>query len=361
LALGAKSKRRPTEEGSATDPDRPAPVENRARSPSPEPETSAPTASASKPTHKDEKTDDLEAIKKAVDDAASVGGGLWLSYLGFLFYLAIAAGAVTHADLFLENPVKLPFLNVDLPLLAFFFVAPILFVIVHAYTLVHLVMLTEKAKRFHEAAHDAKRNIDPTRRENLQWQLPSNIFTQFLAGPSKLRGGLFGLALRAIAWITLVIAPILLLLLMQIQFLAFHSSFIAWTQRLALVVDFALIWWLWGKILSVREVDGTQRNWTHRMWSAAGLALSLAVVLFSGAVATFPREWQEHYLPSAEIFLQSTICGRNPKSSPSVIGSPAIVIGHGIRKRCRSTTGCSNPLSIRRPAADGCPYPARSS
>jgi len=46
-----------------------------------------------------EKADDLEAIKKAVDDAASVGGGLWVSYLGFLFYLAIAAGAVTHADL----------------------------------------------------------------------------------------------------------------------------------------------------------------------------------------------------------------------------------------------------------------------
>jgi len=52
------------------------------------------------------KADDLEAIKKAVDDAAAVGGGLWLPYLGFLFYLAIAAGAVTHADLF-EKPVKI--------------------------------------------------------------------------------------------------------------------------------------------------------------------------------------------------------------------------------------------------------------
>ena len=41
-------------------------------------------------------------------------------------YLAIAAGAVTHADLFLERTVKLPFLNIELPLLAFFFLAPIL-------------------------------------------------------------------------------------------------------------------------------------------------------------------------------------------------------------------------------------------
>ncbi len=84
------------------------------------------------------KADDLEAIKKAVDDAASVGGALWVSYLFVLFYLAVAAGAVTHADLFLEKPVKLPFLGVELPLFWFFVLAPFLFVIVHALCLVHL-------------------------------------------------------------------------------------------------------------------------------------------------------------------------------------------------------------------------------
>lgn len=99
------------------------------------------------------KADDLEAIKQAVDDAASVSGGLWLSYLFVLFYLAVAAGAVTHADLFFEKAVKLPFLGIDLPLVAFFLLAPILFLIVHAYTLVHLVMLTDKAKRYHQALY----------------------------------------------------------------------------------------------------------------------------------------------------------------------------------------------------------------
>lgn len=84
-----------------------------------------------------EKADDLEAIKKAVEDAASISGGLWLSYLFALFYIAVAAGAVKHEDLLLENPVKLPFLNIELPLKAFFFLAPILFLITHAYTLAH--------------------------------------------------------------------------------------------------------------------------------------------------------------------------------------------------------------------------------
>jgi hypothetical protein len=62
------------------------------------------------------KADDLEEIKKLVEDAAAVSGGLWLSYLFVLSYIAIAAGAVTHEDLLLVRPVKLPLLNVELPL-----------------------------------------------------------------------------------------------------------------------------------------------------------------------------------------------------------------------------------------------------
>ena len=70
------------------------------------------------------KARDLEALRDAVVDAAGVSAGLWLSYLFVLFYLLIAVGGITHRDLFLENPVKLPFLNVDLPLIGFFVVGP---------------------------------------------------------------------------------------------------------------------------------------------------------------------------------------------------------------------------------------------
>jgi uncharacterized protein YjbI with pentapeptide repeats len=240
--------------------------------------------------------DDLEAIKKAVDDAASVGGGLWLSYLFVLFYLAVAGGAVTHADLFFENPVKLPFLNVELPLLAFFFLAPILFLFVHAYTLVHLVFLTEKGKRFDEAVRRQR-----TGEDGLRQGLPSNIFIQFLAGPPKVRAGPFGWLLRVIAWSTLAVAPILLLLLFQLQFLPFHNSFITWSQRIVLLADLGLIWWLWRTILTGRD-PVKNRPWARRAWGVVGIALSVFVVLFSLTAATFPGEWQEDHLLSAVVF-----------------------------------------------------------
>ncbi len=284
----------PPKGGLPTDAGGAAPDEARPSSP-PEPQPPAPATPARELPPTTEKADDLEAIKKAVDDAAAVGGGLWLSYLFVLFYLAVAAGAVTHADLFFENPVKLPFLNIELPLLAFFFVAPILFLVVHAYALVHLVMLTDKAKRYHQALHDPEHNVEDAARENLQWQLPSNIFIQFLAGPSGLRGGLFGWLLRAIGWATLVIAPIILLLMMQVQFLPFHSLFITWIQRLTLLVDLALIWWLWSRILSGREVDRRDPQAALNAFEIA-LLLSVAAILFSWTIGTFPGELQERFL-----------------------------------------------------------------
>jgi hypothetical protein len=39
---------------------------------------------------------DLEGLRNAVVDAASVGTGLWFSYLFVLFYLAVAVVGVTH-------------------------------------------------------------------------------------------------------------------------------------------------------------------------------------------------------------------------------------------------------------------------
>ncbi|HEX3522997.1 MAG TPA: hypothetical protein VHT52_13025 [Stellaceae bacterium] len=95
------------------------------------------------------KAKDLGALRDAVVDATSVSAGLWISYLFALFYFAIAAGAVTHRDLLLESPVKLPFLNVELPLKAFFILAPLVFLILHAYVLLHFVLLAGKIGAFH--------------------------------------------------------------------------------------------------------------------------------------------------------------------------------------------------------------------
>jgi hypothetical protein len=259
-----------------------------------------------------DKADDLDEIKKAVEDAASVSGGLWLSYLFVLSYIAIAAGAVTHDDLLLVRAVKLPFLNVELPLKAFFALAPFIVLIIHAYALMHFIMLGKKASRFHNelrrqfpdsetktqkngAAPDgAHKEI----RDKRRWLLPSNIFVQILAGPPELRHGSFGFMLRLIALTTLVAFPIPLLLLLQIQFLPFHDVTITWAQRAALILDIVLLWLLRPPIFADLSVESSGRALLFA-GGLRGLGLGVAVVMsflalwFSTVVATIPGEWPE--------------------------------------------------------------------
>jgi uncharacterized protein YjbI with pentapeptide repeats len=265
------------------------------------------------------KADDLAEIKKAVEDAASVSGGLWLSYLFVLSYIAFAAGAVTHVDLLLQRPVNLPFYNVKLPLIQSFAFAPFVVLTIHEYALMHFIMLGNKASRFQNelwrqfpdkdlqtqksgTAHDgAQKEI----REKLRRLLPSNIFVQILAGPPELRTGMFGSMLKLIALTTLVVFPILLLLQLQIQFLPFHDVTITWAQRVALILDIVLLWLLRPPILADLSVESSGRA---RLFSRvlrgivvvlAGV-MSIAVLWFSVAVATIHGEWQETALAALD-------------------------------------------------------------
>jgi hypothetical protein len=258
------------------------------------------------------KADDLEEIKKSVEDAASVSGGLWLSYLFVLSYIAIAAGAVTHEVLLLVRPVKLPFLNVELPLKAFFALAPFVVLIIHAYALMHFIMLGKKTSRFHnglrrqfpdQQTETQKSSAAPDGahkeiRDKLRRLLPSNIFVQFLAGPPELRTGIFGSMLKLIALTTLVIFPILLLLLLQIQFLPFHDVDITNAQRVALFLDIVFLWLLRPPILADLSVESSGRaHVLARILRGFGFGVagvtSILALWFSIVVATIPKEWQE--------------------------------------------------------------------
>ena len=91
---------------------------------------------------------DLGELQKALNEASGKASVLWTTFITFQLYLAIAFGSVTHRDLFLETPIKLPLLNVDLALVGFFVVAPLLLLIFHFYLFLQLLGLASKAKDY---------------------------------------------------------------------------------------------------------------------------------------------------------------------------------------------------------------------
>jgi uncharacterized protein YjbI with pentapeptide repeats len=241
-----------------------------------------------------DKAASLEASREALVDAATISGTLWISYLFVFFYLAIAAGGVTHHDLFLQRPVKLPFLNVDLPLLSFFAIGPLLFLVMHAYVLLHFALFASKVGDFDATL---KNEIeDAQTRVRLRRQLPNNIFVQMLAGPREVQGGAIGAILRLIAQITLIIGPLALLIFFHLQFLPYHSELISWEHRITVLIDLMFLWLFWpsvasGKIVSLQLESIVQPK------PAILMAASLVPISLVLTIATFPGEWLDKALP----------------------------------------------------------------
>ena len=152
---------------------------------------------------------DGPAAERLSPHTAAIVASLLLGHFVTLgTYLVIAAGSVTHRQLFLETPIKLPLLDVELPLVAFFVIAPWFFVVFHFYLLLQLVLLTKKVARYVEilkAPFPGDATNDESIR-NLQLQLPNDILVQFLAGPRGDREGSVRFMLLIVAWVTIVSA-----------------------------------------------------------------------------------------------------------------------------------------------------------
>jgi uncharacterized protein YjbI with pentapeptide repeats len=235
---------------------------------------------------------DLGELQKALNEAAGKASVLWTTFITFQLYLAIAFGSVTHRDLFLETFIKLPVLNVDLSLVGFFVVVPLLLLIFHFYLFLQLLGLASTAKDYNTLLVDEAPAASD--RRYLRRRLDVFPILQFLAGPSDQRTGFRGYSLRLIAWITLVATPVLILLQAQVTFLPYHREWIVWLQRVAVLIDLALIWYFW---IHLRSDDDPLKGVWRKAWMYLGCAGTLCVVIFSTYLATFPGEWMKTHLP----------------------------------------------------------------
>ena len=222
---------------------------------------------------------DLEPLQKAVNEAASRVRGLWLGFIALLAYLFIAVGAVTHRDLLLENSVQLPVLNVELPLIGFFAIAPILLLINHFYLLLQLMGLGRRIREFNDEIKKTDLGEEARRRERRK--LDTFVIVQMLGGTREERELLTGKFLKFIAMITLVIAPVALLLFIQLQFLPYQYELVTWWHRIVLAGDLALLWVFWPSIKL-----GDWAPWLDKLRVAA----VCIVLLFAYVIATFPGE-----------------------------------------------------------------------
>src|SRR5215468_11722810 len=194
---------------------------------------------------------DVAALERSLNDSAARVSTIWVTYLIFALYLLIATSTATHRQLLLEEPLKLPALNIDLPLYWFFILAPILFVLLHFYVLLQVLLLGRTAAAYNEIVDKAISSAP----ENalMRQRLANTLFAQIFAGSPREREGWLGWLLHAMAWITLAFAPIYIIFAFQIAFLPYHSHLATWTHRLLLLIELAVAFVLWPVVVDARK------------------------------------------------------------------------------------------------------------
>jgi uncharacterized protein YjbI with pentapeptide repeats len=227
---------------------------------------------------------DVGALERSVNDSAGRVSGIWLSFVVFSAYLAAAASMITHRQIFLEEPIKLPTINIDLPLTASAILLPLIFVIYHVFVLLQVVLLARTADAYNEAI---EHNVtDEPDRIRIRQRLANTLFAQLFAGSSRERGGVFGWLLRGMAWITMAIAPVGVLIVFEIKFLPYHNAAVTWTHRSLIAFDLLAVLILWASAVQPRQDIGWRSLIRYRMMTL----VAFAVFVLSNLLITFPGE-----------------------------------------------------------------------
>lgn len=239
---------------------------------------------------------DLDHFESAVNSAAGRARGLWIGFVVLITYLVITVGAVTHRDLFLQEPVQLPVLNIKLSLIGFFAVAPVFFLINHFFLLLHLIGLRRRIRQYQSAINRAVRTGQILRKnvDRRRLSLDSFVFVQAFGGSREHQAGKTGWLLRLTVWITMMVAPVALLLQIQLFFLPYHLEWVTWVHRVVVLVDVALLWWFWPTLkhgFPKLQLSGPSFSLGPVLYTAA----TAIVVVSSLLIFTFPGERMDRF------------------------------------------------------------------
>ncbi len=230
---------------------------------------------------------EAKTLLDAANGASQTVAALHIAFMAVCAYVLVIVFGTTDLDLLMGgNNVKLPVIDVAVPIVGFYAAAPYLVVLMHLNLLLQLQLLSRKLFAF-DTATPAEEGIG-----GLRDRLHIFPYTYYLVGrPGAVVGGMLGLVVS----VTLIVLPLATLLAMQLKFLAYQAESITWAQRVAVFLDVGFLVALWPVILHPRD---DWKAWWHetlaahlprkRTWLAAVvLVASVVLVLFAATPDLF--------------------------------------------------------------------------
>jgi len=223
------------------------------------------------------------SMRRAVDASSSSNKTFLVSYLSILLYLAVAVSGVSDEQFLLAKPVKLPWLNIDIPLSGFFIFAPLILLATHFNLLYNLMHHLETLMNF--ARFSGKEDIKRIER----FQLIPFLFNHLILSPyieeKRKAIQVWDAFSKALSFLVLNFLPVGVFAFIQIRFSDYQSMKISLWHFLLLVLDIGISVYFFFKLgedIQNKESKEKGKKFSPILFgSSLGMILILSVSLIN--------------------------------------------------------------------------------
>ncbi|MGI9493139.1 MAG: pentapeptide repeat-containing protein [Geminicoccaceae bacterium] len=216
----------------------------------------------------DLKRENLDLLEKRRQDVVSSAGDVRRAFFvfgAFSLYLIITVSSTTHLQLLTGTVFKLPILSVDIPILGFYIALPLLYMLAHFNLMGELKALSEDVRRLKEHLAVSRLPL----RERIPFG-PARMLIQPDDGSAPRA------MINIVTSLAIAVLPPLILLLVQIRFLPYHSEWATLLHRGIIAIDILLVLFLWYPLkfafLESLKLIGANRLPRRERWLAQSRA-----------------------------------------------------------------------------------------
>jgi uncharacterized protein YjbI with pentapeptide repeats len=186
-------------------------------------------------------------IKKTLDESSKLNRSSYIFFITFCIYAFIVIASTNEYQLLLTNQVRLPILNVDIPIIWFSYLVPLLLVSFHFNLLLNLSEHSIKVNYWEREVREGTKRIYLT---------PLYFQSGSIKAENKINEYLFYFA----RYITTFLFPLLILLYIQIFFSKLHIWHHTSYHFFMILVDLSAITFYWMRIVEKLDNIEDERN-----------------------------------------------------------------------------------------------------
>ncbi len=224
-----------------------------------------------------------EELIPSINDSAKHVTNITITFLATCIYIAIAVASTRNEMLLLGSDITLPLLNVKVPLLQFYWLAPFLIALLHLHLRLQEYFLFCKLEPLELLEPSSIRKVAL----HLFPALPVNSYLGYAA---KTYRSSVRIILRILRYLVQQVLPLALLCGIQLRFLPYHSTATTAVHQMLVIADVLLISYYARKLSLLRKVhppaDGRMlshlRNWVRRIFLSTVSVFSLLLAVVPG-------------------------------------------------------------------------------